>query len=490
MKDSSMDHNASESKKTSFIPPASYWSMEVGADGNLIVYHFSPLIELIVGFKPDYFNAGLKQWLGVVHPEDRQKVFDFLSRLMRTEGEALLEYRIIRPDGLVRWVSDCVSSVRLSDDGMRLDGSISDISDRKQAEDLLKRSNQQLSSWISELHQRKNKIELLENISKALQPCTKLEEVYEALASYAEEIFASQPGALYLYDVYSGDLKRVVSWANFDAEFRFNADACFAWQSGKVHLSPGSNHKLLCKHDQKHVHEALLYLCAPLVAQGERVGVLYLRRAVNDFEEKEAYDSLEFWKSMATMITERLAFVIQNLKLRQDLLNQSVHDSWTGLHIRHYFEEALQGETRRSKRHQRSIGIILMDIDHLDQVNETMGQIAGNAILQAFGKYILSQIRGSDVACRYGMDEFAILLPEASLEDTAHRAEFLRSEGKKLHISLGDSQLQPLSLSIGVAAFPQQGDNMEALLNAAQHALIMAKEKGRDRVVVAESILK
>jgi len=468
------------------MPTYSYWSLETEPDGRVTSYQFSAYIEMITGFKADYFRGGLKQWLGVVHPEDRQKVFNFLSSLMEREGEGVIEYRVLRPDGLVRWVSDSATSVSLPGDIMRLDGAVSDITERKQAEEMLKRSNQQLAGWIHELQERKGKMDLLENISNALQPCLQLEDVYAVLARFAGEIFPNQPGALYLYDVDTGSLKQSAAWGHFEADLSWNADNCRAWQSGKVQVSPGTHTRLLCKHDQSRGLDEMMFLCAPLIAQGERVGVLYLRRKANDFSEGEPYDSVEFWKSMVAMITERLAFVILNLKLRSELAHQSVRDPLTGMYVRRYLEEAIQREIPRAMRYKRSFGLIKIEIDHLEGVNESMGPAAGNAILQALGKFLLSQIRSSDVGCHMGSGEFVMLLPEASLEDTINRAEVLRMEVKNKHILFGGHYLKTVTLSIGVSAYPQHGAHFDDLLAAAQKAVNQAKEKGRDQVVVAQ----
>ncbi|MCE1252961.1 MAG: diguanylate cyclase [Anaerolineae bacterium] len=462
-----------------------YWFCELDDAGETTVYQFSPAIEQITGFKADYFSDGFKQWLGVVYPEDRQRVFDFLSKLMRTQGEGSLEFRIMRPDGILRWVLDCATSIRLPDNSMRLDGSVSDITERKQAEDMLRQSNMQLGIWINELQQRKNKMELLENIGKALQSCARLEDVKDVLVKYTAEVFPDQPGALYLYDSVSDRLKREVAWNLYEGDIDFPANFCLAWRDSQAHISPGSGSQYACKHDRTSLKENQLYLCAPLVAQGERIGVLYLRRPINDFEGKEAYDSVEFWKSLVMMVVDRLAFVILNLKLRHDLLNQSLRDPLTGLFTRRYFEEALQGELRRAQRHQRSVGVMLMQMDRLDDISETMGTAAVNVALQSFGKFVSSQVRSSDVPCRFTENEFAVLLAEASLEDAFHRAEVLRMSGENQRIFFNGRLLKAITLSIGVAAFPKHGDEVEILMDAAQQALSTAIEKGRNYVVMA-----
>lgn len=469
---------------TMVVPTSSYWTMECDLNGKPANYQFSPFVEIISGFKAEYFKGDYKKWLGVVHPEDRQMVFDYLTYLMNHEGDKVIEYRVMRPDGLIRWVSDCATSKFLDNQEMRIDGAVSDITEQKQAEDMLKKSNQQLALWINELQVRKEKIDLLDSISQALQPCKQLEEVYEVLVKYAQKIFPNQQGALYLYDVQANTLNQTISWGHFEGESTWQANMCHAWQDSKPHVSPGSDNRLLCKHDQEHIHGDKMYLCAPLIAQGERVGVFYLRRYIHDFSEGEQYDSIEFWKSMAMMIAERLGFIILNLKLRNDLANQSVRDSLTDLYTPRYLEETLNREIPRAIRYKKNFGILAITIDQFSSFQETMGQAAGNAVLQAYGKFINSQIRRSDIGCRLKENEFIVLLSDASVEDTSKRAELFRMAGKNLKIMFGGQYIRSFTLSIGVIGFPEHGETVNDLLLEAEKALSEAKQSGGDLVTI------
>jgi diguanylate cyclase (GGDEF)-like protein len=174
------------------------------------------------------------------------------------------------------------------------------------------------------------------------------------------------------------------------------------------------------------------------------------------------------------------------LKLRNDLANQSVRDPLTGMYIQRYLFESLAHEISRATRYKRSMGLIMIDIDNFHSISETMGHAAANAVLQALGKSLLSQIRSSDIGCRFEGSTFVILLSEASLEDTARRAEVLRMGGKNLRIMFGGHQLKSLTLSIGVAAYPQHGDTPDELVKTLEAAVNLAKNRGRDQVVTAE----
>lgn len=128
----------------------------------------------------------------------------------------------------------------------------------------------------------------------------------------------------------------------------------------------------------------------------------------------------------------------------------------------------------------------MFDIDHFKRLNDTFGHEAGDAALRELGAFLQANLRGGDVACRYGGEEFVFLLPEASLDDTRRRAEQLWQAVKRLPVSYRGQSLGPIILSLGVAAFPKHGETGEALLRAADTALYRAKHEGRARVIVAE----
>lgn len=127
----------------------------------------------------------------------------------------------------------------------------------------------------------------------------------------------------------------------------------------------------------------------------------------------------------------------------------------------------------------------MLDVDHFKRFNDTFGHEAGDSVLQTLADLLRSQLRGEDVVCRYGGEEFTLILPEASLEATRHRAEQLREAVKQVIPRFRGQSLEAVTLSIGVASFPQNGDTGEALLRTADSSLYQAKQQGRDRVVVA-----
>ena len=166
----------------------------------------------------------------------------------------------------------------------------------------------------------------------------------------------------------------------------------------------------------------------------------------------------------------------------------SVRDVLTGLFNRRYLEETLEREIRRAERKQLSLGIIMLDIDLFKHINDTYGHQAGDAVLHELGWSLKSGIRGSDIACRYGGEEFVLMLPETSVEVTRQRAERVHQDAKNLKIYYNGMLLETVTLSVGVAAYPEHGSSSLSLLSAVDAALYRAKIEGRNRVVVAGDV--
>lgn len=139
----------------------------------------------------------------------------------------------------------------------------------------------------------------------------------------------------------------------------------------------------------------------------------------------------------------------------------------------------------RAGRTGAPVGVMMIDIDYFKNFNDENGHDAGDAILRALGALLRGELRGSDTACRYGGEEFAIFLPDASLEVARQRAQHLCERVRSLRVSTGTKQLGAITISVGVAAFPGNGSDRDALFVAADRALYRAKREGRNRVVGA-----
>jgi diguanylate cyclase (GGDEF)-like protein/PAS domain S-box-containing protein len=184
-------------------------------------------------------------------------------------------------------------------------------------------------------------------------------------------------------------------------------------------------------------------------------------------------------------ITERKQAEAALLKSQALLREQSVRDYLTGLFNRRYMEETLERELLRASRKKLSLGMIMLDVDDFKQFNDTYGHAAGDEILRELGGLLLRQIRGEDIACRYGGDEFILIMPDATQEVTRERAELVCESARMFHLQFEGKNLTPVTFSLGVAVFPEHGSTSTGILRAVDAALYRAKHEGRDRVVVA-----
>lgn len=178
---------------------------------------------------------------------------------------------------------------------------------------------------------------------------------------------------------------------------------------------------------------------------------------------------------------QKRLLILSEAKLRE----QSIRDYLTDLYNRRYLDETLAREIRRAKRAEFPVGFIMLDIDHFKRFNDKYGHAAGDIVLKEIADLLKSKIRYADIICRYGGEEFVVIMPEASLKITRQRAEELQEEVKQLNLHYKDQDLGLITLSAGVAIFPDHGASGKAVLRAADTALYTAKDSGRDRVVVA-----
>jgi len=171
--------------------------------------------------------------------------------------------------------------------------------------------------------------------------------------------------------------------------------------------------------------------------------------------------------------------------LQERLQEQAVRDHLTGLYNRHYLQETLDREIARAMRSDQSVSIMIMDVDHFKRVNDSFGHRAGDLVLRELGELIRTNIRAGDIPCRYGGEEFIIVMPDVTLSTAHERAAHISSMINELRVPHEDVHLQ-VTVSVGVASIPQHGLNGEDVLLRADRALYRAKELGRNRIVVYE----
>lgn len=341
-----------------------------------------------------------------------------------------------------------------------------------------------------ELHAEMNRLtresSLLADLGDLLQSCLSPEEAYKLIVEHSQVLFPNSSGAVCVTASSRDLVEAVAVWGEPAlVERSFPPGDCWALRRGRVHQFGQESPILACPH----LGEARprYAMCVPMMAQGEALGILYLDsgRKEQGGREIPSKEVREAQLRLARTLAEHIGLALANLNLREVLRSQSIRDSLTGLFNRRYMEESLERELRRASRKQCSLGVMMIDIDHFKTFNDSFGHDAGDAVLRELAKIFKAQFRGEDIVCRYGGEEFTIILPDATLQGTQERAEQLREVAKNAIAQYRGQALDHVTLSIGVSSYPEKGLVAEALLRAADSALYRAKEDGRDRVILA-----
>jgi diguanylate cyclase (GGDEF)-like protein/PAS domain S-box-containing protein len=355
---------------------------------------------------------------------------------------------------------------------------------RSQAEKEVQQVNERLSNYVSELEQRNRETELFSEMVSLLQACVTIEEVQSIIGRLVRELFSSDSGAMYLLNSMRTQFEPVALWGqNKPGEQGISGRECWSMRLGKMYVVDAGMAGVLCSHVKAPVETASL--CIPLAAQGETLGLLHIVFSPGwlslspDARERQKRHK----QQLAIAVAENIALSLANFKLRDSLYIQSIHDYLTGLYNRRYMAELLEKELHRMARKKLPAGIIIIDIDLFKGINDRFGHEAGDLVLREFSLFLRKNIREEDFACRYGGDEFVIILPETSLENARQRAEQLRAGVKHVAVQFREHRLDMVTLSLGVAVYPNHGLTAETLLRTADAALYRAKAEGRDRVV-------
>ena len=357
------------------------------------------------------------------------------------------------------------------------------IAERARAERELQQANASLERTVDRLAQRGRETTLLRQMGEMLQTCASSEEANQVVARYTQQLVPGHAGELYVHDANDDTFEMQATWGSSPPDHEvISADACWALRRGKPYVIRGESSDIVCRHVPPPLpHFAV---CVPLTAHGEVLGLLHLRSTDAGNGDRDYLMQVSI--QLAESIADYAALALADIKLRTSLRTQAIQDPLTGLYNRRFMEETLQRETRLAERTAKPVGILMLDIDRFKAFNDANGHETGDALLKALGEVLKKQVRGSDVACRYGGEEFTIILHEATPEFSAQRAEQLRQSVSDIKLLHQGKSYTGFTVSIGVASFPGHGATWEEVLRAADQALYAAKEQGRNRVIVAD----
>lgn len=354
-----------------------------------------------------------------------------------------------------------------------------EITERSRAESELRRVNTHLARLVAELERYNRDQAILNRMSSFLQRSESRDEAIQVSLPFLRELFMDQAGALYLYNPDSASYECVSTWGE-----GVPGKPALILEAGQVsarmrfHLIETIPH--IPTGNCLDASDTLPAVSVQLMDRGEVLGVLQMQNGPGHSEK-----DYNHWTWLATMVADLLALALSNLQLRERLHDQAIRDPLTGLFNRRFLEEALSRELSHAIRHQRSMGIMMLDIDHFKRVNDTYGHDGGDAVLRTLGEFLRGQIRNSDFACRFGGEELVLIFPDATLEATLQRAEAFRTSIQELQIEHRGQMLDAITVSIGVSSFPEHGTSLEVIIAAADAALYQAKASGRNRVCLA-----
>jgi diguanylate cyclase (GGDEF)-like protein len=350
-----------------------------------------------------------------------------------------------------------------------------------EAKETVKRINRELRRRVQELERRNREATLVGHMGSLLEVSRTSDEAYEVIERASRTLFPGTAGAVFTLPESRVVVEATARWGQPAPKTQvFAPEDCWALRQGRLHVVEAPEFGPRCAHTAPDPERP--YICIPMTAQGTTLGVFHVAAAGRVVEGKLDPDI----RQLALWVAELLALSLANFRLRETLHVQSTRDSLTGLYNRRYMEETLEREIHRAMREGTSLGVIMIDLDRFKAYNDLNGHAAGDALLRSIADNLDANIRAEDVACRYGGEEFTIILPNASKDETRRRAEVLREQAPNVAVASGDRP--GITLSLGVAAFPDDGATADALLGSADRALYRAKAEGRDRVEVAVAV--
>lgn len=322
----------------------------------------------------------------------------------------------------------------------------------------------------------------LSALAELLQNCRTIEEAVAVMERSLPPLLAGNSGVLALINPSRTTAEARLHWGTLGpalAAAVFAPDDCWALRRSQPHPQADEPAAPLCAHLAHARLDGDFSLCLPLSSQGQVLGVLTLRG-------REPFTLEPRQLAMAT--ADQLAIAIANLRLQASLRTESIHDPLTGLFNRRYLEASLPREMVRTERRKGALSVLMFDLDHFKQYNDTEGHAGGDALLSAFGALLTQSCRGGDIPCRFGGEEFTVVLTDTDHAQALARAETIRKATSELVIHFRGGVLPRVTTSIGVSSYPGHGDDVDTLMRAADQALYRAKQLGRNAVASANEL--
>lgn len=390
----------------------------------------------------------------------------------------ILKYRILSP---VVKLSDVIT--RLADQDYAVEPpaftQVDEIGDMAQAIRVFRENGLERQRLEAERDADWRVRDMLARMTQRLQGCESTADLCDVVTLFAPKIAPTLAGRLYILDGPNGRLACSAAWLDPQgSSAAFLPDDCWALRRGQVHLPGGASMDVPCKHVSPKA--AMATMCVPLTAQGETMGLLALENMAG---EGAADASLAIY---IELMSETLGLALANLNLREALHAKALTDPLTGLRNRHELDGTLRRMAADASAKGNSLGVLMIDIDRFKKLNDAHGHDAGDLVIRAVADAVAGAAGREGAAFRYGGEEFLLLLPDRDEAGALDVAEGIERSLEDLHLNHGGSAIGPVTVSMGLALYPQHGQP-QSLVATADAALYRAKEQGRNRVVVAAS---
>jgi diguanylate cyclase (GGDEF)-like protein/PAS domain S-box-containing protein len=412
----------------------------------------------------------------------------YMSNYMRSGRARIIgvgrELIAKRRDGSEFPIELTVNEIKL--EGRRLFvGMLRDISERKANEAQRDKLTSELTHRVEELDRLNEENGLLSGLGSYLQACSSKEEAYDVLLAHVRALFADESGAFYTL----GEEKNaacVLSWGSEKDTLMHPVQKqdCWAMRRGVMHKTTDAGATLRCRHYNG--IGAGSQFCIPVMTQNGPIGLLTLHVPAADGEhgvDQRVARSV----SLMTGIADRLGPALSGIELRARLREDSIRDPLTKLYNRRFMNESFHREMLRARRANSPLSLIILDLDRFKRVNDEYGHDVGDEVLTMAAQTLCESVREEDFVYRYGGEEFVIVLPGANLDIARERAQEACRKLRALRIDTHKGPLH-VTISAGVATFPEHGKTQEELIVQADKALYLAKQSGRDRIEFASAV--
>jgi len=317
--------------------------------------------------------------------------------------------------------------------------------------------------------------DLLSRMTQRMQRCDSVADLTGVIERFAPEVAPRLAGSFYLFDPERNVMAVAAHWLGpVRSRDEFVPMACWGLRRGQQHRPTGDQIDVPCDHVAQDGDILVESICLPLSGQNGMLGLLY-------FERRDDAAEIGPDENYLKMLAENVGLALDNLRLRDLLRALAMVDPLTGLSNRRQLDKAFEASLSHATRTDTPVSCAMIDVDHFKRFNDDHGHDAGDAVLRAVGEALKRSIRTEDLAFRFGGEEFLLLMPGLGVADAGARAEDIRQRIANLAVRHEERDLGPVTVSIGVASWPEQCA-ADRLVQAADAALLRAKRGGRDQV--------